>query len=165
MLSKTDCWDLMTAIKHLDHRTADQNDAILFGQIINQACGPTLSQCLAALAEWHTRHHDFGMIAPEDIVEIIKAHRPSTRLSEAEIGRMLEPLDLTAYELWAARRELIRGMNSGLARDMALARALDAAHGRQLPSKPAKPKRTHTPHFAGRLGKGDINQILGKESE
>ncbi len=162
MLSKTDCWDLMTAIKHLDHRVADQNDAILFGQIINQACGPTLSQCLAALAEWHTRHHDFGMIAPEDIVEIIKAHRPSTRLSEAEIGRMLEPLDLSADELWAARRALIANVDRGMPARQALSTALDMARGRQLPSKPAKPKRTHTPHFAGRLGKGDIDHILGR---
>ena len=162
MLSKTDCWDLMTAIKHLDHRVADQNDAILFGQIINQACGPTLSQCLAALAEWHTRHHDFGMIAPEDIVEIIKAHRPSTRLSEAEIGRMLEPLDLSAEELWAARRALIANVDRGMPARRALDEALDMARVHELPAAEPKPRKRIGHHFAGRMNRMNLNDVLGE---
>jgi hypothetical protein len=147
----------MTAIKHLDHRTADQNDAILFGQIINQACGPTLSQCLAALAEWHTRHHDFGMIAPEDIIEIIKAHRPSAHLSEKRIGELLagtEGMDAERY--LTARRELLAGVNRGLSESDASHAALAAARHVQVRQIEAKPRKPVQHHFAGRLRLGDV---------
>lgn len=156
MLSKTDAWKLMTAIKHLDGRSADIDDAVLFAGVVNSSVDTDYGHAMSAVAEWYGRRHDFGRIQPGDVVEIVKSRRPSSRLSEAEIGRLLEPLDLSADELWAARRELIRGVNSGLPRDRALAGALDAAHGRQLPSKPSRPEPTHVRHFAGRLRLGDV---------
>lgn len=163
MISGTDVLKLSMAVTEATGQEFSDAGAMVFASSLDRRM--SLNDALHALAEWNSRPHGFYRVQPGELTAIWKGHKPSSMLSEADIGRMLEPLDLSADELWAARRELIRGMNSGLARDMALARALDAAHGRQLPSKPAKPKRTHTPHFAGRRGKGDINQILGKEQE
>jgi hypothetical protein len=69
---------------------------------------------------------------------------------------MLEPLDLTADEQWAARRALIANANAGMSREQALAKALESARGHLLPAAPEKPRPTHTPHFAGRLRLGDV---------
>lgn len=162
MLSKTDAWKLMTAIKHLDGRSADIDDAVLFAGVVNSSVDTDYGHAMSAVAEWYGRRHDFGRIQPGDVVEIVKSRRPSSRLSEAEIGRMLEPLDLSADEQWAARRALIDNVNAGMSREQALAKALESARGRLLPAAPEKPRPTNNHHFAGRLGLADI---IGKDTK
>jgi hypothetical protein len=162
MLSKTDAWKLMTAIKHLDGRSADIDDAVLFAGVVNSSVDTDYGHAMSAVAEWYGRRHDFGRIQPGDVVEIVKSRRPSSSLSEAEIGRMLEPLDLSADEQWAARRALIANANAGMSREQALAKALDMARGHLLPAAPEKHKPTNNHHFAGRLGLADI---IGKETK
>jgi hypothetical protein len=162
MLSKTDAWKLMTAIKHLDGRSADIDDAVLFAGVVNSSVDTDYGHAMSAVAEWYGRRHDFGRIQPGDVVEIVKSRRPSSRLSEAEIGRMLEPLDLSSDEQWAARRALIANANAGMSREQALAKALESARGHLLPAAPEKPKPTNNHHFAGRL---QLNDIIGKDTK
>lgn len=163
MISGTDVLKLSMAVTEATGQEFSDAGAMVFASSLDRRM--SLNDALHALAEWNSRPHGFYRVQPGELTAIWKGHKPSSKLSEAEIGRMLEPLDLSADELWAARRALIANVDRGMPARQALSTALDMARGRQLPSKPAKPKRTHTPHFAGRLGKGDINQILGKEQE
>jgi hypothetical protein len=157
MLSPAEAWKLLTIIKHTDGRLVAQQDATLWAVTISQALpGATLEQCMSAYAEWQTVEHRTPYVQPGEIVAIVKSHHPSKRLTEADIGRMLDPLDLTADERWAARIGLIANVNKGMPQPMALAKALDAARGRLLPAAPSRPKKTSNHHFAGRLTLGDV---------
>jgi hypothetical protein len=69
---------------------------------------------------------------------------------------MLEPLDLSADELWAARRELIANVDQGMTTRQALSTALDMARGHELPAATEKPRKPVQHHFAGRLRLGDV---------
>ena len=161
MLSPAEAWKLLTIIKHTDGRLVAQQDATLWAVTISQALpDSTLEQCMSAYAEWQTVEHRTPYVQPSEIIAIIKSHHPAKSITEAEIGRMLEPLDLSADEQWAARRALIANANAGMSREQALAKALESARGHLLPAAPEKPKPTNNHHFAGRLGLADI---IGKD--
>lgn len=165
MLSQTDAWDLMTAIKHLDHRSATPDDARLFAQIVNDACNPTLRECFKAVGEWFGTHHDFGMIQPGDVADIVKRNRPASKLTENQITDLLIAHGLEGDALWAggAPATVRRLVNQGASLASAVTQAADKYRGHELPAAEPKPRKRIGHHFAGRLGTGNINQILGKE--
>lgn len=157
MITQADAWELLTLIKHTDGRIVSEDDAKLWAITINHALPDcVIVACKNAYAQWQSMPHKSAYVQPQEIIAIIRKHRPSASLTEAEIGRMLEPLDLSDDEMWAARRALIGNLNRGMSQHAALSSALDAAHGRLLPSAPEKPKPTHNHHFAGNLSLGDV---------
>lgn len=154
MLSKSETVMLCNAIREMTGQDFSEAGEQLFTASLSPTL--TINGALKCLAEWNTREHDFNKVSAGDLNAIWKQHRPSSVLTEAEIGRMLDPLNLSADEMWAARRALIGNINRGMSQQAALSSALDAAHGMLLPSVPAKPKPTHNHHFAGNLSLGDV---------
>ncbi|MFT8988510.1 MAG: hypothetical protein ABF966_09805 [Bifidobacterium psychraerophilum] len=165
MLSPTDAWDLMTAIKHLDHRSVTRDDAILFAQIVNDACAPTLKECLAAVAQWFGTHHDFGMIQPGDVADIVKRNRPAASLTENQINSLLIEQGLEGDALWAggAPAEVRRLVNQGMPLDDAAAQAATKWRGHELEAPERKPRKHIGHHFAGRMNRMNLNDVLGEE--
>ena len=164
MLSNTDAWKLMTAIKHIDHRSASEDDAKLFAGIINQACNPSLDECIHAIAKWFGVHHDFGMIQPGDIADIVVKNRPSSSISEDRIGELIAEgtAGMNGAQYVLARRTLLHEINRGTPQSVAASIAFDAAERLQI--APPKPKRhkPHVHHFIGTLGDGPVTNIVGK---
>lgn len=167
MLSPTDSWDLMTAIKHLDHRSATPEDARLFAQIINDACDPTLGECLSAVARWFGTHHDFGMIQPGDVADIVRANRPASHLTENQITDMLIARGLEGDALWAggAPAMVRRLVNSGVPLADAVGRAADRYRGRELepPARRARHPMGH--HFIASMSKTRLADVLPGEHD
>jgi hypothetical protein len=154
MISGTDVLKLSMAVTEATGQEFSDAGAMVFASSLDRRM--SLNDALHALAEWNSRPHGYYRVQPGELTAIWKGHKPSSKLSEAEIGRMLEPLDLTADELWAARRALIANVDQGMTTRQALSTALDAARGHELPAAPEKPKPTHDHHFAGRLRLGDV---------
>lgn len=154
MISDSDAVRLAAAVTEATGQEFSDAGAILFASSLDARMG--LNDALRSLSEWNRQAHSYYRVQPGELTGIWKSHKPSSRLSEAEIGRMLEPLDLSADEQWAARRALIANANAGMSREQALATALDMARGKQLPAAPEKPKPTNNHHFAGRLTLGDV---------
>ena len=154
MLSKSETVMLCNAIREMTGQDFSEAGEQLFTASLSPTL--TINGALKCLAEWNTREHDFNKVSAGDLNAIWKQHRPSSVITEGEIGRMLDPLDLSEDERWAARISLIANVNAGMTKAVALANALDAAHGRLLPSAPVKPKPTHNHHFAGNLSLGDV---------
>jgi hypothetical protein len=154
MLKRSEQIMLCNAIREMTNQDFSEAGEQLFAASLDQLMG--VQDALACLAEWNAQAHDFHQVSAGDLNAIWKSYRPSSRLSEAEIGRMLEPLDLTDDEQWAARRALIANANAGMSREQALAKALESARGHLLPAAPPKPKPTNNHHFAGRLRLGDV---------
>mgnify|MGYP001246836082 CR=1 FL=1 len=154
MLSKSETVMLCNAIREMTGQDFSEAGEQLFAASLSPTL--TINGALKCLAEWNTREHAFNKVSAGDLNAIWKQHRPSSVITEGEIGRMLEPLNLTADEMWAARRALIGNLNRGMPQQAALSSALDAAHGRLLPSAPVNPKPTHNHHFAGNLSLGDV---------
>lgn len=164
MLKRSEQIMLCNAIREMTNQDFSEAGEQLFAASLDQRMG--VQDALACLAEWNSQPHDFHQVSAGDLNAIWKSHRPSSRLSEAEIGRILEPLDLTPDELWMARRELIANANKGMGRESAIRAALDAAKGFSMPRLPAKPSKPAGHHFAGNRKISDlsISQVLGRES-
>jgi hypothetical protein len=157
MLSPAEAWELLTIIKHFDGRIVAEEDAGMWSSTIFHALpGATLAQCKAAYAEWQTVEHRTPYVQPSEIIAIVKSHHPAKSITEADIDKMLDPLDLEDGERWQARIALIANANAGMSREQALAKALESARGHLLPAAPPKPKPTNNHHFAGRLRLGDV---------
>lgn len=163
LLSPTDAWDLMTAIKHLDHRSVTRDDAILFAQIVNDACDPNLKECLAAVAQWFGTHHDFGMIQPGDVADIVKRNRPAARLTRNEIDTALIKAGLEGDALWLAAREIPKLVNQGIPFPQAIARMAAKWRGHELEAPERKPRKRIGHHFAGRVSRMSLNDVIGEE--
>lgn len=160
MISGTDVLKLSMAVTEATGQEFSDAGAMVFASSLDRRM--SLNDALHALAEWNSRPHGFYRVQPGELTAIWKGHKPSSRLSEAEIGRMLEPLDLSADGQWAARRALIANANAGMSREQALAKALESARGHLLPAAPPKPKPTNNHHFAGRL---QLNDVIGKDTK
>ena len=158
MISDSEAVRLAAAVTEATGQEFSDAGAVLFASSIDPEMG--LNDALHALSEWNRQAHSYYRVQPGELTAIWKSHKPSSRLTEADIGRMLDPLNLTADERWAARRELIANVNRGIPQDAALSGALDKARGRLLPSKPSRPKPTNNHHFAGRL---QLNDVIGKD--
>jgi len=156
----------MTAIKHIDHRSATEDDAILFAQIVNDACDPTLQECLAAVGRWFGTHHDFGMIQPGDVADLVKANRPASRLTENEILDLLIGQGLTGDELWpGGAPKLVRQLvNQHRPLAEAVSIAAERYRGNELTATPttSKPRKLISHHFAGRL---ELSDVIGRETK
>jgi hypothetical protein len=162
MISGTDVMKLAMTVTEVTGQDFSDAGAVVFAASLDDRM--TLNDALHALAEWNSKPHGYYRVQPGELTAIWKSHKPSSALSEAEIGRMLEPLDLSADEQWAARRALIANANAGMSREQALAKALDMARGHELPAAPEKPKPTHDHHFAGRLRLGDVVGNQGRKT-
>ena len=161
MLSPSDMWKVLTLIRHIDGREFARPDAILWAGVVNEALpGATVRQVVDAVVAWQQRPHEFSRIQPYDLIELVRSHSPARGLSERRIGELLESRDLSGDELWAARRELIRAVSSGIPVEEAVERAVESTRGRELPSAPSRPAPTHEHHFAGRLS-GSLESVLG----
>lgn len=165
LLSQTDAWDLMTAIKHLDHRSVTREDAILFAQIVNDACAPTLRECFKAVGEWFGTHHDFGMIQPGDVADIVKRNRPASRLTENQIIDLLIEQGLTGDELWpGGAPKLVRQLvNQRRPLAEAVSIAAERYRGHELTAAPTTSKHNKqiNHHFAGRI---QLSDVIGRET-
>jgi hypothetical protein len=153
----------MTAIKHLDHRSVTRDDAILFAQIVNEACDPTLRECLAAVAQWFGTHHDFGMIQPGDVADIVKRNRPAARLTRNEIDTALINAGLEGDALWLAAREIPKLVNQGIPFANAIAQTANRYRGHELPAAEPKQRKRIGHHFAGRTSRMNLNDVIGEE--
>lgn len=162
LLSPIDAWDLMTAVKHIDHRSATKDDAILFAQIINDACDPTLKECLAAVARWFGTHHDFGMIQPGDIADLVKANRPAAKLTKNEIDTALIDVGLDGDALWLAAQQVPKLVNQGISFLQAVAQAAEQSRGHILEPPECKPRKHIGHHFAGRIDHMNLHDVLGE---
>lgn len=160
MISGTDVLKLSMAVTEATGQEFSDAGAMVFASSLDRRM--SLNDALHALAEWNSRPHGFYRVQPGELTAIWKGHKPSSKLSEAEIGRMLEPLDLTAYELWAARRALIANVDRGMPARRALDEALDMARGRQLPAAEPKPSKRIGHHFAGRTSSMSLNDVIGE---
>ncbi|MCI1637458.1 MAG: hypothetical protein LKI30_05075 [Bifidobacterium crudilactis] len=154
----------MTAIKHLDHRSVTRDDAILFAQIVNDACTPTLKECLAAVAQWFGTHHDFGMIQPGDVADIVKRNRPAASLTENQINSLLIEQGLEGDALWAggAPTMVRRLVNQGTPLDEAVGMAADKWRGHVIEPPERKPRKPIGRHFAGRIDRMNLHDVLGE---
>ncbi|MEE8666887.1 MAG: hypothetical protein SOI13_01375 [Bifidobacterium mongoliense] len=158
MISGTDVMKLAMAVTEVTGQDFSDAGAVVFASSLDERM--TLNDALHALAEWNSKPHGYYRVQPGQLTAIWKSHKPSSKLTEAEIGRMTKHLDLTDVEQWEVRRELIAGVNSGLGRDAALERALAHSRGRQLPMAPSPPEPTHVHRFAG-SGKLRIRDVIG----
>jgi hypothetical protein len=152
----------MTAIKHLDHRSVTRDDAILFAKIVNDACAPTLKECLAAVARWFGTHHDFGMIQPGDIADLVKASRPAAKLTKNEIDTALIDAGLDGDALWLAAQQVPKLVNQGISFPRAVAQAADKWRGHVLEPPERRPRKHIGHHFAGRIDRMNLHDVLGE---
>ncbi|OZG68226.1 hypothetical protein [Bifidobacterium eulemuris] len=170
MLSQVDAWDLMTAIKHLDHRNATLEDAVLFAQVVNgKLPDVTKAECLDAVADWYGTPHEFGMVRPGDLVELIVKRRPASKLSDYDVQRALERAGATPDQSWpGAAPKLVReAVNRGVPFERAVREAVERTRGFSLESAPPKPKPKRIgPGFAGaaRSNGLSLSDVLGGEA-
>jgi hypothetical protein len=165
MLSENDGWELMTLIKHLDSRMAAREDAALFTSVINASLPDvTLANCKAAVAVWYGMPHDYSRIMPGDVVAVIKAKRPASRLTENQITDLLIARGLTGDELWAggAPAMVRRLVNQGTPLDEAVGTAADKWRGHMLEPPERQPRKHIGHHFAGRIDRMNLNDVLGE---
>ena len=83
--------------------------------------------------------------------------------SEKRIGELMESAHIEDPDrMFAYRRRLVECIGSGMGVDAAHREAVGAARTLQLTSRPSKPKKPTSHHFAGRLS---LSDVIGRETK
>ncbi|MEE8702036.1 hypothetical protein [Bifidobacterium crudilactis] len=101
-------------------------------------------------------------IMPADINARVKRIRETRSIDESQMQQLLEPFNLNADESWLARRKLLANLRDGLSEEKAVLKAVEQSRGYQIEQAPSKPRKPRQYHFAGRLDRMNLNDVIGE---
>jgi hypothetical protein len=99
---------------------------------------------------------------PADINARVKRIRETRSIDESQMQQLLEPFNLNADESWLARRKLLANLRDGLSEEKAVLKAVEQSRGYQIEQAPSKPRKPRQYHFAGRIDRMNIHDVLGE---
>lgn len=123
----------------------------------------TLNDALRMLSLWNRQPHSWSRVAPGDLNELWRMQKPAAKLTRNEIDTALIQAGLEGDELWLASREIPTLVNQGIPFTQAIARMADKWRGHELEAPERKPRRHIGRHFAGRIDRMNLNDVLGEE--
>ncbi|MFT9059713.1 hypothetical protein [Bifidobacterium aquikefiri] len=100
-------------------------------------------------------------IMPADVNARVKRIRETRSIDESRIQQLLEPYELKADEAWLARRKLLANLRDELSERQSVSKAVEQSRGYQITAVPEKPRKQKQYHFAGRIDKMTLNDVIG----
>ncbi len=101
-------------------------------------------------------------IMPADINARVRNMRKARGLDDARMQELLASSDLDADEMWMARRKLIANLRDGMSEQDAVTQAVRQSRGYQIESTASKPRKPRQYHFAGRIDRMNLHDVLGE---
>jgi hypothetical protein len=164
MLSDSDIMKLGTAIAEATSNDLSDPGARMFAASLNPEI--TLNDALSLIVEWNGLPHFGNQLRPTDLNELWKQRKPASKLTENQITDLLIAQGLEGDALWAgaAPAMVCRLVNQGMTLGQAVSKASARWRGHELPASEHKPRKHIGHHFAGRLDRMNIHDVLGETS-
>jgi hypothetical protein len=162
MLSGSDVVKLGTAIAEVTGNDLSDPGLRMFVASLNTEI--SLNDALSLIVEWNGRPHFGNQLRPTDLNELWMQRKPASRLTENQIIDLLIARGLTGDELWpgGAPAMVRRLVNQGTPLDEAVGTAAEQSRGHVLEPPERKPRKHIGRHFAGRLDRMNLHDVLGE---
>jgi hypothetical protein len=124
----------------------------------------TLADAVEAIRQFYMANVKNQWMSSAQLNAGIRALRRKRIPEETQIGELMDAAHVDADHMLLYRRELIKGIQHGLSAEQSAQRASVKSKQLCITAAPEKPKRQRQYHFAGRMNRMNIHDVLGETS-
>lgn len=124
----------------------------------------TLADALEAIRQFYMANDKSKWMGSAHVNSGMRTLRRKRIPEEAGIETLIERAGIDEQHMLTYRRDLINGIKHGYTVEQAHARAVSHANSLVIGAPPAKPRKPRQYHFAGRLDRMNLNDVIGETS-
>lgn len=124
----------------------------------------TLADAVEAIRQFYMANVKNQWMSSGQLNAGIRVLRRKRIPEETRIGELMDEAHVDADHMLAYRRELIKGIQRGLSAEQSAQRASVKSKQLRITAAPEKPRKRKQYHFAGRIDRMNLHDVLGETS-
>jgi hypothetical protein len=123
----------------------------------------TLADAIEAIRQFYMANVKNQWMSSGQLNAGIRVLRRKRIPEETRIGELMDASHVDADHMLFYRRELIKGIQHGLSAEQSAQRASAKSKQLHIAAAPAKSRKPRQYHFAGRMNRMNLNDVIGEE--